>query len=70
MTAHWGPFKGNAYLGVAAEAIRRERRPLTPAEILRIAERDEFLPEHLFGATMHKTLAARLAEHILSLIHI
>lgn len=66
MTAHWGPFKGNAYLGVAAEAIRRERRPLTPAEILDIAERDEFLPEHLFGATMHKTLAARLAEHIRS----
>lgn len=66
MTAHWGTFGGNAYLSLAAEAIRRARRPLTPAEILGIAERDQFLPEHLFGATMHKTLGARLSEHIRS----
>lgn len=64
MTAHWTPFGGNAYLALAATAIRREQRPLTPAEILDVAARHGFLPAHLFGATMHKTLAARLSEHI------
>lgn len=64
MTAHWNPFRENAYLVLAAAAIRHERRPLTPAEMLEVAERHGFLPPHLFGATMHKTLAARLSEHI------
>ncbi len=66
MTAHWISFGGNAYLSLAAEAIHRVRRPLTPAEMLEIAKRDNFLPEHLFGLTMHKTLGARLSEHIRS----
>jgi predicted NUDIX family phosphoesterase len=57
-------FGGNAYLGLAAEALKRARRPLTPAEMLEIAQRIGFVPDHLFGATMHKTLAARLSEHI------
>ncbi|MGN6820336.1 MAG: HTH domain-containing protein [Sphingomonas sp.] len=64
MTIYWNAFGGNAYLALAAEALNRERRPLTPAEMLEVAERDGFLPSHLFGATMHKTLSARLAEHI------
>jgi predicted NUDIX family phosphoesterase len=66
VNAYWEPFRGNAYLGLAAEAIRRRRQPLTPSEMLAIAEEDGFLPEHLFGATMHKTLSARLSEHIRS----
>lgn len=57
-------FRGNAYLALAAEAVTRADRPLTPQEMLDIAQRDGFLPQHLFGATMHKTLSARLAEHI------
>ena len=57
-------FGGNAYLALAAEAVTRAGRPLTPQEMLDIARRNGFLPEHLFGATMHKTLSARLAEHI------
>lgn len=57
-------FGGNTYLALAAEAVTRAGRPLTPQEMLDIARRDGFLPEHLFGATMHKTLSARLAEHI------
>lgn len=64
MTVHWATFNGNAYLALAAEALRRERRPLTPAEMLEVAERDGFMPGHLFGATMYKTLSARLSEHI------
>jgi predicted NUDIX family phosphoesterase len=66
VTAQWRSFGGNAYLRLAAEAIRQARRPLTPSEILDLAARAEFLPKHLFGATMHKTLAARLAENIRS----
>jgi predicted NUDIX family phosphoesterase len=57
-------FRGNAYLWLAAEAVARAMRPLTPQEMLEIAHRDGFLPDHLFGVTMHKTLAARLSEHI------
>jgi predicted NUDIX family phosphoesterase len=32
--------------------------------MLNVAETEGFVPEHLFGATMHKTLSARLSEHI------
>lgn len=57
-------FADNAYLNLAFEALRRARRPLTPREMLRIAKDGGFLPAHLHGRTMHKTLSARLAEHI------
>jgi predicted NUDIX family phosphoesterase len=57
-------FAGNAYLRLAAEAVARAKRPLTPQEMLTIAQEEGFLPDHLFGATMYKTLAARLSEHI------
>lgn len=59
-------FRGNTYLWLAAEAVARAKRPLTPQEMLDLAHQEGFLPEHLFGATMHKTLAARLSEHIRS----
>lgn len=59
-----GKFGGNAYLELAREALFRARRPLTPAEILASAKEGDFLPDHLFGATMHRTLNARLSEHI------
>src|SRR5688572_11990069 len=64
MNVRGDDFRRNAYLLLAAEALRRERRPLTPIEMLEVAQRDDFVPPHLFGATMHKTLAARLSEHI------
>lgn len=57
-------FGGNTYLWLAAEAVARAKRPLTPQEMLTIAQEEGFLPNHLFGATMYKTLAARLSEHI------
>lgn len=57
-------LRHNAYLTLAREALLRERRPLTPTDMLAVARNHDFLPGHLFGATMHKTLSARLAEHI------
>lgn len=32
--------------------------------MIELARSEGFLPDHLKGATMHKTLAARLSEHI------
>lgn len=66
MTGLPDQFSGNAYLSLAFAALDRARRPLTPLEMLEIAEEEGFLPDHLHGLTMHKTLAARLAEHIRS----
>lgn len=57
-------FSDNAYLTVAHTALVKARRPLTPHEILDIARTDGFLPSHLYGATMHRTLGARLSENI------
>lgn len=57
-------FGANAYLNLAHEALLREGRPLTPVEMLASAEKGGFLPAHLNGATMHKTLAARLSVYI------
>ncbi len=54
----------DAYLQLAAKAIEHARRPLTPREMLALAQENGFMPGHLTGATMHKTLMARLAEHI------
>lgn len=53
-----------SYLALAAKAIESARRPLTPRQMLDLARTDGFLPDHLSGATMHKTLMARLSEHI------
>lgn len=55
----------NSYLKVAYRAILIANRPLRATEILETAEDFGFLPDHLFGATQHKTLNARLSEHIL-----
>lgn len=57
-------YGGNAYLRLAFEALSRARKPLTPHEMLQIARDGGFLPDHLYGATMHRTLGARLSEHI------
>ena len=58
------PFPDNAYLTIAHTALVRARRPLTPHEILEMAQVGRFLPGHLHGATMHRTLGARLSENI------
>lgn len=54
----------DSYLQLASKAIELARRPLTPREMLTLARDNGFLPTHLTGVTMHKTLMARLAEHI------
>jgi predicted NUDIX family phosphoesterase len=57
-------FASNAYLKLAYQAIEHRREPLTPTEMLETARQEGFLPDHLYGVTMHKTLSARLAENI------
>lgn len=54
----------DSYLQIAEMALELARRPLTPREMLQSARDNGFMPAHLTGATMHKTLMARLAEHI------
>lgn len=54
----------DSYLQIAEKALELARRPLTPREMLQSARDNGFMPTHLTGATMHKTLMARLAEHI------
>ena len=54
----------NSYLHLARKTLEAEKRPLTPLEILSIAGERGWIPSHLHGSTMHKTLMARLAEHI------
>lgn len=54
----------NSYLSLAYLALRLENRPLHCREILAAAKRYKFFPPHLKGKTPHKTLNARLSEHI------
>ena len=54
----------NSYLSLAHQALLHARRPLTPQQMLDIARSEGFLPSHLTGPTMHKTMMARLSEHI------
>lgn len=55
----------DSYLTIAKNVLERARRPLSPREILRDAYRFDMVPNHLHGATQHKTLQARLSEHII-----
>ena len=57
-------FGNNAYLHLAYEALRVAKKPLTPLEMITLAQKDGFMPEHLHGKTQHKTLAARLSVYI------
>lgn len=54
----------DSYLTLAEKAIRHKGRPLHPKEILDVASEHGILPEHLYGKTQYKTLAARLSTEI------
>lgn len=55
----------NAYLDIADKVIRYHKKPLGAKEIMALAADMGIVPPHIFGKTPHKTLQARLSEHIL-----
>jgi hypothetical protein len=55
----------DAYLTIAEHVLRDARRPLGAREIIRRAYAQGHVAQHLYGATQHKTLGARLSEDIL-----
>ena len=55
----------DSYLEAARVVLRAKGKPLNVREILYEARKYGFLAPHLHGVTMHKTLQARLSEHIL-----
>lgn len=56
----------DAYLDIAVNILRSERRPLSPRAILAAAYRSGLVPSHLYGKTQHKTLQARMSEDIIA----
>ncbi|MDF0602100.1 winged helix-turn-helix domain-containing protein [Psychromarinibacter sp. C21-152] len=54
----------DSYLQLAEEVLRARGKPLSAKLILSEAQRFGFMPEHLSGATMHKTLQARISDDI------
>lgn len=56
----------NAYLQIAAEVLRNERRPLTSRSIISEAYKAGIVPSNLHGKTQHKTLGARISEDIVA----
>jgi hypothetical protein len=57
--------EGDSYLEIAERLLRRARTPLSTKQIMDLAYMSGEVPHHLFGATQHKTLGARLSEDIL-----
>jgi hypothetical protein len=55
----------DSYLEAAQTVLRARGKPLSAREIVYDAKKYGFLAPHLHGATMHKTLHARLSEDIL-----
>jgi len=55
----------DSYLEAARAVLRARGKPLSAREIIREAKKYSLLAPHLHGATMHKTLQARLSEDIL-----
>jgi len=64
MASSFQTFGSNAYLHLAQQAIRAAKKPLSPADMIELAKSDGFMPDHLYGKTQHKTLAARLSVYI------
>ena len=56
----------DAYLDIAANVLRTERRPLSPRAILAAAHSTGLVPSSLYGKAQHKTLSARISEDIVS----
>lgn len=54
----------DSYLRLTVEVLRDRREPLTAPEIVAEAQARGWMPSHLYGKTQHKTLNARLSEHI------
>jgi hypothetical protein len=54
----------NAYLVIAQKVLAAIKKPLSAREILECAYMSELMPYHLYGATQHKTLQARISEDI------
>lgn len=57
-------YWNSSYLKLAEQVLNLAQTPLSARQILAYAEEHSFLPTHLFGETMHKTLNARISEHI------
>jgi hypothetical protein len=55
----------NAYLQIAAEVLKNEKRPLSPRAIIAEAYKSGIVPINLHGKTQHKTLGARISEDII-----
>jgi len=55
----------SVYLDIAAQILRRERRPLSPRAILAGAYSAGIVPGSLHGKAQHKTLQARISEDII-----
>jgi predicted NUDIX family phosphoesterase len=54
----------DSYLKLALSVLRAVRQPLTAGEIIALANAHGSMPSRLHGKTQHKTLNARLSEHI------
>lgn len=57
----------DAYLKLAQEVLRAERRPMSARALLAAAYKRDLVPSHLYGKTQHKTIGARLSEDIVVL---
>ena len=55
----------DSYLSIAELVLKNVRKPMSPRKILEAAYRAKIVPYSLYGKTQHKTLQARLSEHIL-----
>jgi len=60
-----GRPKLDSYLNIAERVLRSVRKPMSAQKILDAAYRAKIVPHTLYGKTQHKTLQARLSEHIL-----
>lgn len=55
----------NSYLSIAEQVLSKAKRPMRPKKILDEAYMGGIVPTHLYGATQHKTLQARISEDII-----
>lgn len=54
----------DSYIDLAIEILQVHQRPMSSREIIDLATKYKMLPPHLHGKTIHKTMQARLSEHI------
>ena len=64
MPAHVESLLGSDYLRIARSLLQKEKRSMSPSELVSLARERKLFSDKLSGKTPHNTMRARLSVHV------